>query len=305
MAAVPTSMYRHTSWDGNGTGTGTPLATGVRPFMERRGWTRATIPPSSRANQAHDGQGRQRLDRPGPGAIAPVLPASGPARAANFAGDGVAIGLIAWTPGPGPLETHAPIRTSACRPGDGRSRDRIGRSCPATSNPTAVLGVSCCFGTLAIRRSAFASLPLQIPSHHHGRWKVPLRAASSALSRLRTDASPTVRVPTAGDRGRQLTAGGVDLGPPGHPHGGIDAQVLQLVPESPHAPARGAPDRIPGGGVQRDQVHVRPEWTGELDSSTASEPWSLTSWIMAHSMESRRPVASTYSAQAAARTASG
>src|ERR1035438_1918740 len=54
MAAVPTSMYRHTSCEGNGAGLA-PLATVCAPSWEAR-MTRATIPPSSRANQAHDGR---------------------------------------------------------------------------------------------------------------------------------------------------------------------------------------------------------------------------------------------------------
>src|SRR5580704_11728234 len=52
MAAVPTSMYRHTTCEGNGLA---PLATVCAPSWEAR-MTRATIPPSSRANQAHDGR---------------------------------------------------------------------------------------------------------------------------------------------------------------------------------------------------------------------------------------------------------
>ncbi len=92
-------------------------------------------------------------------------------------------------------------------------------------------------------------------------------AANSSPYRPRIDVRRRRRAPTGHRRG-QLPAGRVDLGSPGHPYGGVDAHVLQLVTESPHAPARGAHDGVARGGVQRDQVDVGPERSrepGELE----------------------------------------
>src|ERR1700692_121484 len=119
MAAVPTSMYRHTSCDGNGAGLA-PLATVCAPSWKAR-MTRATIPPSSRANQAHDG--RITPERVGV-AIALFYRSGRPD--GQSVGDDVAIGATALTPAPGPSGTRRPC-DPACRPGGGRSRDRIDR----------------------------------------------------------------------------------------------------------------------------------------------------------------------------------
>ena len=87
--------------------------------------------------------------------------------------------------------------------------------------------------------------------HHHPPVEEGEPGPGWADDAMRSEASGRYvgRAPAQGDRRRQLPAGGVDLGAPGHAHGGVDAEALQLVTEFavrgvPSFPAR----RSPGSG---------------------------------------------------------
>src|SRR5437016_381830 len=61
----------------------------------------------------------------------------------------------------------------------------------------------------------------------------------------------------------QLPAGGVDVGAPVAPHSDVDAELYQPIPEGGH-PGRGsAAGREAGCWIERDQVDVGAEETGE------------------------------------------
>ena len=261
--------------------------------------TRATIPPSSRANQAHDG--RTTPERVGVAILLFYRCRARPERPIRRRWTSRSALLL----GPLPQDLEEPWRPCdpACRPGDGRSRDRIDRSSRPrrTRPPYWAFRVSAPWPSDARSLRAFPRDPIA-PS-----WSMEgPAAADSSPYRPRIDVRRRRRA-TTGHRRGQLPAGGVDLGPPGHPDGGVDARA----PPAGRGIAARRPREVPthgvaGRGVERDQVDVGAQRAGERRRARRRRcSRSLTPSIMAHSMESRRPLAVTYSAQASARSASG
>ena len=71
------------------------------------------------------------------------------------------------------------------------------------------------------------------------------------------------------------------------------AERAQLVPKTPDAAGRGPDHGVPGRRVEWDEVDVRPERDGKGGQLGGIMRRSLTPSISAHSIERRRPLAST------------